>query len=155
MDAASFRIAWQVHACSEPRAWSRLLMATFGSCSPQETGPLEALPLFFVVTSPVFAMWESLLLCVASFAVGCCSSGLKSKRRVKESSRSLAAARKGRRMATSPTSPRSPSKATQATTTTGRSAGSEPEKTGNLWFKAVRTLSGVFNKAFKSSLSLF
>ena len=94
-------------------------------------------------------MLESALLCVASFAVGCCSGGgaFRSKKRPKESSRSLSAARKGRRIALSPTSPRSPSKATQATTTTWRSGGSEPEKTGNLWFKAVRTLSGVFNKA--------
>ena len=66
-------------------------------------------------------MLESALLCLGSFAAGCCSRGWvpRFKRRVRFWNRSLSAARKGRALhgrgeasPTSPASPRSPSKAT-------------------------------------------
>lgn len=78
----------------------------------------------FQLWPSVFAMLESALLCLGSFAAGCCSRGWvpRFKRRgplVRFWNRSLSAARKGRALhgrgetsPVSPTSPRSPSKAT-------------------------------------------
>eukprot|EP00438_Fugacium_kawagutii_P034566 Skav216759 [mRNA] locus=scaffold3303:41070:54670:- [translate_table: standard] len=86
-------------------------------------------------------MLEAALLCLGSFAAGCCSSwaGKLFKRRVRGWNRSLSAARKGRMLSPrradmSPTSPRSPSKATSAVES--RATQQQDRDAGNLWRKA-------------------
>lgn len=87
-------------------------------------------------------MLESALLCLGSFAAGCCSSCVTRgfKRRVRGSNRSISAARKGRTLLSprhgemSPTSPRSPSKATSVAES--RASAESDRDAGNLRRKA-------------------